>query len=245
MIMVAICDDDMTIGAELERTLIRIFNNFHIEYNIDVFFSGEGLYRYMEAGSHYDLIFLDIEFAKNEVNGVEVGRRIRDVQQNDLVSIVFISRIKDYSFELFEVRPLNFIIKPLAYEVIEKTIKTYLKISKLWSWEFSYRVGRDTFKVKIKDIMYLESRNKKLVLNFSDGRIAEFYGSIKEVYHEQLENVDFLFIHASFAVNFDYISVIRYDRVFLADREAPMLISQGRRNEIREKYCEIMKRRRV
>jgi len=245
MIMVAICDDETTIGAELERALICIFEKMQIEYSIDVFFCGEDLCRHMVQGVHYDLIFLDLEFAKSEINGIEVGRIIRDTHQNDLVSIVYISWIKDYSFELFEIRPLNFLIKPLGYDVIEKTVRTYLKIAGLWSGEFSYKIGRDTFKTKAKDIVYIESRNKKLAIYFANGSIAEFYGAIKEVYQEQLKKLDFLFVHASYIVNFDYISAIRYDRVFLADSATPIPISQGRRNEIRGKYCEIMKRRRL
>ncbi|MDR2569774.1 MAG: LytTR family DNA-binding domain-containing protein [Oscillospiraceae bacterium] len=245
MVMVAICDDDATIGAELERALIDILGKMKIEHSVDVFFSGEELCHHMETGVHYDLIFLDIEFAQHEINGVEVGRLIREAQQNDFVSIVYMSRVKDYAFELFEVRPLNFLIKPLEQDIIERTVRTYLKIARLWSEEFSYCIGRDTFKVKVKDIIYLESRDKKLILNFADGSMVEFYGAIREIYHEQLKKFDFLFIHAAYAVNFDYISAIRYDRVFLADSVTPIPISQGRRNEIREKYCEIMKRRRV
>jgi len=243
--MIAICDDETIIGADLERALIDILDNMQTEHNIDVFFSGEDLYRHMEKGSHYDLIFLDIEFAKNEINGVEVGRLIRDAQQNDLVSIVYISRVKDYAFDLFKVRPLNFLIKPLEHGLVEKTVRTYLKIAGLWSGEFSYNIGRDTFKVKIKDIVYLESRDKKLILNFINGSTATFYGALKEVYHEQLKKFDFLFVHAAYAVNFDYITAIRYDRVFLTDSTTPIPISQIRRNEIRERYCEIMKKRRV
>ncbi|MCL2204876.1 MAG: LytTR family DNA-binding domain-containing protein [Defluviitaleaceae bacterium] len=245
MIMVAVCDDDTKIGAELESTLIDIFGNMQVEHDIDVFFAGEALCRRMEAGAHYDLIFLDIEFAKNEINGVEVGRLIREAQENNRVSIVYISRERDYAFQLFEIRPLNFLIKPLEYAAIEKTMKTYLKIAGFWSGEFSYSIGRDTFKVKIKDILYIESRNKKLILYFANGKIVEFYGSLKEIYHEQLKKFDFLFIHASYVVNFDYVSAIRYSQLSIADNAIPLPISQGRRNEIREKYLEIMKRRRV
>ncbi|MCL1882776.1 MAG: LytTR family DNA-binding domain-containing protein [Defluviitaleaceae bacterium] len=245
MIMIAICDDETIAGADLERSLIGILDKIQIEHSIDVFFSGEALYRHMEKGLHYDLIFLDIEFAKNEINGVEVGRLIRESQQNDLVSIVYMSRIKDYAFELFEVRPLNFLIKPLEDGLVEKTIRTYLKIAGLWAGDFSYNIGRDTFKEKIKNIVYIESRDKKLILYFANGSMAEFYGTLKKVYHEQLKKFDFLFVHAAYVVNFDYISAIRYDRVCLIGRISPIPISQGRRNEIREKYFEILKRRRV
>jgi len=113
------------------------------------------------------------------------------------------------------------------------------------SSDFSYRFGRDTHKVKIKDISYLESRDRKLILHFADGKMDEFYGSLKEVYKEQLRKFDFLFIHASYLVNFDYISAIRYNQLSIVGSTTPLPISQGRRNEIRESYYAIMKRRRI
>jgi DNA-binding LytR/AlgR family response regulator len=245
MVYVAVCDDETKIGAEVEHALMKILNNLQVEHDIDVFFSGDELCRRMETGAHYDLIFLDIEFAKNEINGVEVGRLIRDAYQNNNVSIVYISREKDYAFQLFEIRPLNFLIKPLEHDILEKTVQTYLKIAGLWSSEFSYSVGRDTFKVKVKDIVCIESSDRKLILHFADGRTDEFYGSLKEVYQEQLKKFDFLFIHASYVVNFDYISAIRYNQLSLVGSVTPLPISQSRRNDIRESYYAIMKRRRV
>ena len=245
MIYIAVCDDDKKVGAEVESALINIFNSMQVKHEIDVIFSGEELCRRMEAGTHYDLIFLDIEFAKDEINGVEVGRLIREAYQNNNVSIVYISRERDYAFQLFEIRPLNFLIKPLEHEVLEKTVKTYLQIAGLWSSEFSYVVGRDTRKVKVKDITHIESSDRKLILHFADGKTDEFYGSLKEVYQEQLKKFDFLFIHASYVVNFDYISVISYSQLSLRGNTTPLPISQNRRNEVRENYFSIMKRRRV
>ena len=255
MVYVAVCDDETKIGAELECALIKIFNAAQVEHDIDVFFNGDELCRRMEAGAHYDLIFLDIEFArdawasslptKNEINGVEVGRLIREAYQNNNVSIVYISRERNYAYQLFEIRPLNFLIKPLEYDVLDKTVKTYLKLNGLWSSEFSYSVGRDMLKVKIKDIVHLESSDRKLILHFANGKTDEFYGSLKEVYQEQLKKFDFLFIHASYVVNFDYISAIRYNQLSLTGSTTPLPISQGRRSEIRESYYAIMKRRRV
>ena len=245
MIMIAICDDETAIGAELERLLIDIFKNMELKNCVDVFFSGEELCHRMEAGAHYDLIFLDIEFAKNEINGVDVGQLIREAQQNNTVSIVYISWEKDYAFQLFDIRPLNFLLKPLEHSVIEKTVKTFLEIARICSGEFSYNIRRDIFKVKVKDIVYLESRDRKLILHLANGKTDEFYGSLKDVYHEQLKRFDFLFIHASYVVNFNYISVIRYNCLFLVDHIMPLPISQSRRSEIRENYYTVIKQRRI
>ena len=245
MLMVAVCDDEQRIGAELEAFLIDILKKLDVKHEIDVYFTGEGLCRQMEAGSHYDLIFLDIEYAKNEVNGVEVGRLIREAHHNNIVSIVYISWEKQYSMQLFDIRPLNFLIKPLKYDVIEKTIRTYLDIAGLWSQEFTYKKGHDTCKVPVKDIIYLESRDRKLILNLLGGRKEEIYGSLRDAYSDHLKRFDFLYIHASYLVNFDYITSIKYDRLFITSNMFELPISQNKRKEVREAYYEIMKRRRA
>ena len=197
----------------------------------------------MEAGTHYDLIFLDIEFAKDEINGVEVGRLIRDKYQNHLASIVYISWEKKYALDLFDIQPFHFLIKPLEHGNIEGIIRKYLTVSGLWAGEFTYKKGHDTCKVQIKDVIYLESRDRKLILHLADGRKEEFYGALKEVYNEQLQKFDFLFIHAAYAVNYDYVTTVKYNQLFLAGSETPLPISPNRKNEVRQRYMEIMKRR--
>ncbi len=114
-LLVAICDDERRVSAELESILMKILGKLNIKYVIDVYFSGEELCREMENGAHYNLIFLDIEFSKDSINGLEVGSVIREVHQNNMVSIVYISWEIKHSMKLFDIRPLNFLIKQLKY----------------------------------------------------------------------------------------------------------------------------------
>jgi len=244
MLKVAICDDETSIGSELERVLLDIFGKLRIRHEIDVFFAGDRLCRKMEKGEHYDIIFLDIQFANSEISGVDVGRLIRDTYQNNRTSIVYISWEKNYAMQLFETRPLHFLLKPLAYEEVEKTVKTHLKITEFSSGEFTYKKSHDIFKVWIKDIVYLANCERKVIIHLACGREEAFYGSLKEVYNKQLKEYDFLFIHASFVVNYDYISTIKYSQVFVANNKISLPISPNRRAEIRELYLTIMTRRR-
>jgi len=244
MTHVAICDDETKTGAELECALIDIFSKLLVKHEVTVFFSGKELCRAIESGAHYDMIFLDIEFAPNEINGIEVGRLIRDKYNNYMISIIYMSRVKSYALELFDIQPFNFLIKPLKYEKIDEIIRKYLKVAGFLSKDFTYKIGRDTFKVKIKDIIYLESRDKKMIMHLANGRKEEFYGSIKELHQEQLNRFDFLFIHTSYIVNYDYITALKFNEVLLVDSVTPLPISKHRKNKVRERYYEIVKRRR-
>lgn len=243
MVKVAICDDEKDICTQLEVDLIDIFSKLKAKYEIDIFFAGHELCKKIQTGTYYDLIFLDIEFANSEINGVRVGQLIREDYNNNIVSIVYISWENNYAMQLFEIRPLNFITKPLTHDKIEQTIQTYLKISSLSSGEFVYKKNHGNFRQKLKDIIYLESRGRKVVIHLVDSKEEEFYGSLKDVYNEQLINFDFLFIHASFVVNYDYVSETKYSQLFLTNIEKPLPISQNRRNEIKQRYVEIMRQR--
>ena len=245
MLNIAICDDDQSICTDLEDKVYTILDGLNVKYEIDVYFSGYKLHEKMSAGIYYDLIFLDISFAENEIDGIEVGKLIREAHNNHTVSIVYISWETKYSMQLFEIHPLNFLIKPLEYDKIEQTIRTYLKISGFLSEEFIYKIGHSIYKEQLKNIMYLESRDRKLILHLTDGRKEEFYGSLRDAYNEQLKRFDFLFIHASYIVNYDHIAVKKYDSIYMSNCRTPLPISQNRRNDVRERYFAIMKRRSV
>jgi len=244
-LLVAICDDEKGIGADLENALMKMLEKINILYEIDVYFTGEALCAKIEEGAHYDLIFLDIEFAQNAINGVEVGRLIREAYKNNITSIVYISWKMKYSMQLFDIRPLNFLIKPLDYKKVEQVVKTYLSISGQGSQSFSYKIGHSIYKMPVKDIVYLQSDKRKLTMHLADGKKEEFYGTLNEVYQAQLEGLDFLFIHTSYVVNYDYIKAVRYKEVILTTDGASLPISRPKRAEVREVYCVIMESRRV
>ena len=242
-LFIAICDDDKHIGADLETTLMDILGKQGINYKIDIYFTGEELCRKMEQGSYYNLIFQDIEFAQNAINGVAVGNIIREVHQNEMVSIVYISWKTKYALELFANRPFDFLQKPLDYEKVEPVVQKYIQVNGLWSEDFTYKVGHDTYKARIKDIVYLQSAKQKIVLHLADGRKEEFYGALKKVYQDQLQRHDFIFIHAAYVVNYDYIEVVKYDHVVLQADRTTLPISPQKRKDARDKYFAINERR--
>jgi len=244
MIKVAVCDDDEELAAGLSLDVAWVLDDMKLAHEIHACHSAEELCRKLEDGGGYDLIFLDIQFARNEIDGVQAGLRIREEHENNNVSIVYISWEKDYAFDLVDINPLRFLIKPLTREEIEKTLKKYLKIKGFSSGRFSYKKGRDTASAWIKDIVYFESRDRKIYITLADGTRDEFYGSLKEVYDSRLESGNFLFIHASYLVNYDYVTDIKYDSL-LIQGDVPLPISQKRRADVRRRYATITQQRRL
>jgi len=244
MLKIAVCDDEQELASELGEALGAILGNLKVRGEIDLYFSADDLCRRLKAGAAYDMLYLDIRFAENEINGIQAGHLIREALDNTLIAIVFISWEKEYAHEVFDLHPLHFLPKPLPYDKIEQTIKTHLKLSGISSGVFTWQKGRNSFKVRVHDIVYLENRERKVIMHFADGSSNEFYGSLKALYDEQLQNFDFLFIHASYLVNYDYVTEANYDSLLVKGIPALLPVSKNRRGEIRRQYTAIMKRRR-
>lgn len=235
-IKIAICDDEVVICSHLEQLLIDIFKNTpgDISYEIEPFSDGERLCRELDR-TEYDLIFLDIELPGK--NGIEVGKYIRDVLKNEQVQIAYVSSKEQYSMELFDFRPINFLIKPLNMEKVKKVIDKYLILTQNDIKKFSYKIGHSIYDENLSNIMYFAGEGRKIDIVTIDGK-KEFYGKIDNVYEELAES-NFLHIHKSIIVNYKYIKIITYDN--LTDGvELP--ISQSKRKTVREEYLKIRKR---
>ncbi|HHZ02771.1 MAG TPA: response regulator transcription factor [Tissierellia bacterium] len=235
MFKIAICDDENVICQQLNNILMDIGVKTGEEFIIHEFNSGEDLYNFLLTGNRCELIFLDIEL--REINGVEVGKKIREELDDETTQIVYISGKESYAMELFAVRPLNFLIKPLKAEKIEQVLKTARKIMHCSNPFFEYRIGNVNFNVLLKDVLYFESRGRKVRIITRDDEI-EYYGKLSEV-EEKLKNEDFFFIHKSFLINYNHVIEYGYDYVKMSNKEQ-LSISQNNRKAVREK---LLKRR--
>lgn len=229
-IKIAICDDEKEICGLLESMLIKLLDEEQIKYEIDVYTSGEELCHEMEK-TEYDLIFLDIELTK--MNGVQVGTYIREIKKNDVVQIAYISSKQGYAMELFDVRPINFLVKPLKEEKVKKVIYDYVKINGGKTDLFRYKKGFAIHRIEMYKIKYFVRYGRKVIMHTLDGK-EEFYESMERIY-ETAKKYRFLFIHKSYMINCRYIKRISYDKVLMAD-DVELPISQSRRKEIREMF---------
>ncbi|MCL2232553.1 MAG: LytTR family DNA-binding domain-containing protein [Treponema sp.] len=243
MFKIAVCDDEVKIAAALERDLGDILDALKTAREITVFHSAADMCRALEGGARFDLIFLDINFAENEINGVEAARIIRG-EGDDRTSIVYISWENRRAAELSKTRPIEYLLKPLELKAVEDVVKTFLRLAALTAEAlFHYRKNGNGLSARIRDIVYFESRKRKIIMHLRGGREEEFYGTLKEIREGQLKGRDFLFAHASYLVNYDYVRAINYKGMLVAGREAPLPISQDKRSEVREQYLEITDRR--
>lgn len=229
MFRIAICDDDKIISSYIEKIILKYSKRTHLEVDISVFFEGEELYRYMELGHGFDLIYLDIEM--KSMNGLEVGNKIRNIMQDHKTEIVYISGKDHYDRQLFAVQPLHFISKPIHPKKIIEVLKLAMLRANKLGGIFVYRKKTETYKVPIKDILYFESINREIRIITTNSE-DNFYGSIQEIF-EEVARYQFIRIHRSYLVNYNHISIFKYDEVIMSN-DISLPISQSRRKEVRE-----------
>lgn len=237
MFRIAICDDEKHICSELEKTIIEYSNNFPVEIPIEVFFSGEEICNHMKLGNKFDLIFLDIELKM--MNGVEVGRFIREDLRDEIVQIVYISGKDSYYLELFDIRPMHFLHKPLNPVKIIEDIEKAMELANIFSYTFTYKQGHDIYKIETKEIIYFESMLRKIKMITVEEEIY-FYESLKTIYKD-LMGQNFLWTHQSYLVN--YAHIIRFGTNQLTMSNGDVLpISRSRSSEVMDFILEYEKR---
>ncbi len=227
MFRIAICDDNEIICSQIEKIILDSKNNYIEKIDILIFSSGEGLYKFIKEGQAFDLIFLDIEM--NELNGVEVGRIIRKELKDDITQIVYISAKKDYALELFDNRPLNFLVKPLCAQKIVENLDLAMKLYENDNSYFEFSKDATFQKIPYKKIIYFASDNKNVHVITIEGEY-KYRGKLSDL-EIKIKDKNFIPIHKSYFVNYTYIDKVKYDSIILTN-EKELPISRSNRKKV-------------
>lgn len=178
MFRIAICDDEHVICSQIEHILLNYSKRINLEIDIKVFYSGKELYKYMESDYIFDLIYLDIEM--ESMDGLELGKKIRNTMQNYKTDIIYISAKDCYDRQLFDVQPLHFIPKPIEANIVIKNLKLAMLRADKLGGIFRYNKANESYKRAINDIIYFENLGRKIkIVTVNDEDV--FYGTIEEV----------------------------------------------------------------
>ena len=229
MYQVAVCDDDRVFCAEMERALFYLAKKNCWEIEVDVFYTGEGILKEFEKRLPYDMILLDIEFPN--MDGITVAEKVRNCYQDESVQIVFLSGKSKYAMQLFEVRPMNFLIKPVEIKRLEGVLKKGLSLSQKLQTDFHYKKKNVCYRVPIKEIIYFQNLDKEVIMVTVRGE-ERFYDSLRRI-EKELEPYDFFMPHKTYLVNYRHVTVFSYQQLIMSNN-IKIPIAQLRRKAIRQ-----------
>ena len=229
MYNIGICDDGENICASIENMLIQCAKEMNIQFDTNVWYTGEGLKDYLEKGNPLDILFLDIELF--QMTGIEVGNYIRNQLDDMGMQIIYISGKASYAQQLFKTQPLDFLVKPISKSQVRDVLEMALRVMKKKKERFEFQQGKDYYYVPMGDIIYFGSEGRKVKI-VTPKETFEFYGRLKEA-AKQLTD-DFIVIHKSYIVNKEYIFRYTYEMVELVNGTI-LSISPANRKQVRER----------
>ena len=229
MLRIGICDDDEIFLRELERELIEYVDGKNITTEIGLFPDAQLLLDALEMHGLFDILFLDIELKRD--TGIEIGKKIRSDLKNEVMQIVFVSSKEQYAMQLFELRPMNFLIKPIDGRKVAYIMDEYNRLSGFQGHFFTYQKNKQEFKINEQCIIYFQSQGKKINILTQEGT-KEFYGKLSDV-SVGLSPHLFCRIHKSFIVNSRYVREFRPGEVEMVNTDI-IPISQSMRIEVNQ-----------
>ena len=228
---IAVCEDNNIVAAFMED-YIASMDAENIEY--EIFTSGDDLIHYMERENvTFNILFMDIEMPGR--NGIETSAYVREKDKNAL--IIFITDHKEYVYEVFDVLPFRFLIKPVTREALNLVMKKAFEHFNLTKQVFFFKQNKTQLQVAFDGIIYFEGNLRKVRLVTTGGEY-DFYGKISEVV-KKLDGNLFLQIHNSYIVNMDQIRKIS-ESVVLLKSGTTLPISKKYREYVRQKHIQYM-----
>ena len=193
MLKLAVCDDSEIEQEILSRLLQKLLEDRKQECTVCTYSSGEELMRDYDSFKP-DIIFLDIYMG--EMNGIQTGKMIR--QKNNRVEIVYSTTSLEFLMESYEVFALGYLVKPYQKEKIGKLLDYY--VAKYFSYDtkvltISFKGKTDL--VNYKDIIYLESSNRIVMIYTQSKGDIRVYKKLDEI-EQELNSLDFLRCHQSY-----------------------------------------------
>lgn len=216
MIRIAIVDDNIEICSYLEKILLRYAEKINEKIEVEPYTNSKSFFAALNKKEAFDLIYLDIEI--DNQTGIDIANHIRSVLEDELQQIVYISGKPEYSIKLHETHPLDFVVKPIEQEEIEKIMNRYMKISGRFTDNFTYNIGMDQYKIKLKEILYFNVRNHTIDMH-TNNDIISIHGTLKTL-EKELKKYGFLRIHRKILVNSTHIKAYHYENVVLYNGES-------------------------
>lgn len=182
-----------------------------------------------------DFIFLDINMPK--LTGMELATLLPP-----RTKIVFTTAYSEYAVESYSFQTIDYLLKPITLRrflaSVEKIEQHFLKLGpeSLPNAEqgpefFFVKSGKTLRKILLKDILYFEGERDYVRLATGQEQML-IYRRLKEM-EEQLKP-PFIRVHNSYIINYQQLSKIEDNHVFIADKRIP--ISE----KFRERFMEVI-----
>ena len=183
-----------------------------------------------------DLVFLDINMPG--ISGLSFAKSI-----NSNIKIIFTTAYREYAVDGFDLRAVDYLLKPISFERLLQAIDKYLdenmplknivpdEITPEKSNFIFVRSDRKMIKINFSEITFIESLSDYIKIHLID-KVVVTRETISNI-EARLPQKDFLRVHRSYIVSFAAIHSFTNEYVEIGKHEIP--ISRSYKNDVLQK----------
>ena len=201
---IACVDDNREVLQEMEAQLRRYSDKRHADIDCTCY-EDTKTFLYDVQQKQYSIVFMDIYFDGQEMNGLEAARKLRQIDPQCI--IVFLTSSADHMPEAFAVHAFSYIMKDTLGSQLEKVMDDAFKVLPVTK-NLIVKQGNQELAIP----------HQTIICSYTDGHyvIIRIRGSkplrLRMTFHELLDQLDpeerFLQINKGVLVNMDYIQTI-------------------------------------
>lgn len=228
MLRVAACGDDAGFLDELTGFIRAYFRENDREVLVSTFSNSVSFAERFKPDS-FDIVFLDIVMPQK--NGLELAGGIYDADKN--CQIVFVASTPDFAIQGYGVNAVSYLLKPVSRNIIASVLEKCLERRQKRSVRsLVVKIGQHTQKVDLAHTVYLESRNKQVLIHCDDDTVV-CTGKLSDLLLRLPR--DFVHIHKSYIVNLSRVKAMSRNEM-VTDGDIRVPISRNFQKDAAKRY---------
>ena len=189
-----------------------------------------------EDASSFDILLLNTTI-RHEGDGLRLAANIR--ARNRKVMICFITDSQRYYAEAFSVFATGYLLYPFDVSELHNCITFFWQKPNMERRAslMLKEAGGSYRRVYCRNILYVESANRKVILHMEDGEVMESYAKLDEL-EQQLPSKLFFRCHQSYIISLYFVEKMDAGKFVVQSEEIP--ISRKYQRAAREIYYDYM-----